>query len=137
MKILNKVEHEIKSCGLPPSIFIYALSTKPILPLLFLRLIWSNASFKATLSNLYASNSRSCGMQSESFKGCICFFNNTCRNSWHLAVQLQLQKHWKRCEMCSRLTPERCHWLSSGVFFVGFKHISSLCLVFLLLTLNK
>ena len=44
-----------------------------------------------------------------------------------------------RCEICSKLTinsPERRHWRRSGVFIVGFEHISRLLLVFLLLTLN-
>ena len=46
----------------------------------------------------------------------------------------------KRCEICSKVTiktPERRHWLCSGVFIVTFEHISHLFLVFLLLTLNN
>ena len=46
----------------------------------------------------------------------------------------------KLCEICSKLTmktPERRHWLRSGVFIVNFGHISHLFLIFLLLTLNK
>ena len=43
----------------------------------------------------------------------------------------------KRREICSKLiikTPERRHWLSSGVFIVNFEHTLHLVLVFLLLT---
>ena len=44
-----------------------------------------------------------------------------------------------RYEICSKLaikTPKRRHCRRSGVFIVNFEHISHLCLVFLLLTLN-
>ena len=43
----------------------------------------------------------------------------------------------KRCEICSKLTPERHHWRRSGVFIVNFEHIFYLFLVFVLLTLIK
>ena len=46
----------------------------------------------------------------------------------------------KRCEICSKVTiktPERRHWLCSGVFIVTVEHISHLFLVFLWLTLNN
>ena len=44
-----------------------------------------------------------------------------------------------RCKICSKVTlkiPERRPKRRSGVFFVNFKHISHLVLLFLLLTLN-
>ena len=46
----------------------------------------------------------------------------------------------KRSNLCSKLTtktPERHQWRYSTVFIINFEHISSLFLVFLLLTLNK
>ena len=42
--------------------------------------------------------------------------------------------------MCSKLTiktPEQRQRRPSGIFIVNFEHISHLCLVFLLFTLNK
>ena len=46
----------------------------------------------------------------------------------------------KRCEIFWKLTtktPERCHWRRFAVFIFNFEHISHLCPVFLLLTLNR
>ena len=61
----------------------------------------------------------------------------------YLAVMYMLKDNNRitrtRCEICSMLTiktPERRHWLHSGVFTVNFEHISHLVLVFLFLTLN-
>ena len=46
----------------------------------------------------------------------------------------------KRCEIVLKVnkkTPELRQWRRSGVLIVSVEHISHLCLVFLLLTLNK
>ena len=43
----------------------------------------------------------------------------------------------KRCELCSKLIIKALERRCSGVFVVNFEHLSRLCLMFLLLTLNK
>ena len=41
------------------------------------------------------------------------------------------------CEICSKLTPERCQRRRSGVIVDSFGYISHVFLEFLLLTLNR
>ena len=44
-----------------------------------------------------------------------------------LPVRSQLKKHWKRYEICSKLTlktSERRNWRRHGVFSINFEHIS-------------
>ena len=60
--------------------------------------------------------------------------------STHLPVQSQSKKHWKKCEICPKLTintPEWRQWGRSGVFIVNFERISHLFLDFLWLILKE
>ena len=79
------------------------------------------------------------GNISMAFKVFIQQNSNRTRNHDHL-FKVNNRNSRKRYEICSDLkikTPERRHWLSSGVFIVNFKHILDFFLVFLLFTLNN
>ena len=55
-----------------------------------------------------------------------------------LKVNNKNTRAWR--EICSKLTkktPERGHWLRSGIFIANFEHMSHLVLVFLLLTFSR